>query len=93
MRETHRTRNPIAGSVWKLKVGICEHEAAHAIVALQPGLKVTDIALIEEGPLRGGIVCDWEASRGTVPDAHLITSSFALAYAGVITGRCATSYE
>ena len=61
-----------------------EHEAAHAIVALRSGLKVTGIALIEEGPLRGGLVCDWKASRGRVPDAQLITSPFALGYAGAV---------
>lgn len=61
-----------------------EHEAAHAIVALRSGLKVTGIALIEEGSLRGGVECDWKASRSTVPDAQLITSSFALAYAGAV---------
>jgi hypothetical protein len=61
-----------------------EHEAAHAIVAIRSGLKVTGIALIEEGPLRGGVDCDWKASRRTVPDVQLITSSFALAYAGAI---------
>lgn len=61
-----------------------EHEAAHAIVALRSGLTVTDIALIEEGPLRGGVECDWKTSRSRMPDAQLITSSFALAYAGAV---------
>jgi hypothetical protein len=61
-----------------------EHEAAHTIVAMLSGLKVTGVALIEEGPLRGGVVCDWKASRYTMPDEQLITSSFALAYAGAV---------
>jgi hypothetical protein len=61
-----------------------EHEAAHAIVAIRSGLKVTGIALVEEGPLRGGVVCDWKASRHTMSDEQLIISSFSLAYAGSV---------
>jgi hypothetical protein len=61
-----------------------EHEAAHAIVAIRSGLKVTGITLLEEGPLSGGVVCDWKASRHTMSDEQLITSSFALAYAGAV---------
>jgi len=67
-----------------------EHEAAHAIVAILSGLKVTGIALIEEGPLSGGIKCDWKASRGTMPDQQLVTASFALAYAGGIIDMART---
>lgn len=67
-----------------------EHEAAHAIVAILSGLKVTGIALIEEGELSGGVVCDWKSSRGTMPDQQLVTASFALAYAGSIIDMART---
>ena len=67
-----------------------EHEAAHAIVAILTGLKVTGIALIEEGELSGGVVCDWKASRGTMLDEQLVTTSFALAYAGAIVDMAKT---
>jgi hypothetical protein len=51
---------------------------------------VKSIALIEEGPLRGGVECDWKASRGTMPDQQLVTASFALAYAGSIIDMART---
>lgn len=61
-----------------------EHEASHAIVAVKSGLGVTGISLLEEGPLRGGVVCNWKANRYSMPDEQLIISSLALAYAGAV---------
>lgn len=61
-----------------------EHEAAHAVVAVKCSLSVSGIALVEQGPLRGGVVCDWKARRGSIADRELVVSSFALGYAGAI---------
>jgi len=61
-----------------------EHEAAHAVVALLCGFKVDRIALHVSGELRGGVYCDWKASRGTTHDEDLLERAFAVAYAGSI---------
>lgn len=61
-----------------------EHEAAHAVVGIKTGLRVTELSLYNVGELKGGTRCDWKSQRGTGPDRDLLTKAFALAYAGSI---------
>lgn len=62
-----------------------EHEAAHAIVALRSRFRVHYIALERNGDRKGGVQCDWKASRQQYAnDYEIVKRAFALAYAGCI---------